>query len=94
MCTYGNKLMHFLFTNFKLILSCLLSCSRLVELEQDLKTVASTQGTNMSDIIKLVNENEEILSAMRVNLTQMFVAAMAQVVMRSDSTYYHLQQGL
>ena len=53
--------------------------NRLVGLEQDLQDIATKQGKNVNDLIDLVNENELILSQMKGNLRQMFVAAMAKV---------------
>mmetsp|Transcript_28175 Transcript_28175/g.48610 ORF Transcript_28175/g.48610 Transcript_28175/m.48610 type:complete len:404 (-) Transcript_28175:212-1423(-) len=56
----------------------------LVGLEQDLQDIATKQGKNVNDLIDLVNENELILSEMKGNLRQTFVAAIAKVVMVSD----------
>ena len=53
--------------------------NRLVGLEQDLQDIATKQGKNVNDLIDLVNENELILSQMKGNLRQTFVAAMAKV---------------
>lgn len=58
---------------------------RLVGLEQDLHDIAVRQGTNVNQIVDLVNENESLLSAMKSNLRQVFVTSMAKVVMRSDT---------
>ena len=52
-----------------------------------MQDVSKTQETNVDKIVELVNENEEILTKMRFNLTQMFVTEMAKVVMRSDSKF-------
>jgi len=56
----------------------------LVGLEQDLQDITTKQGKNVNDLIDLVNENELILSQMKGNLRQTFVAAIAKVVMESD----------
>ena len=45
----------------------------LVGLEVSLQDIAKTQGTNVEELVGLVNENEEILSQMKSNLTQTFV---------------------
>ena len=58
----------------------------LVGIEQDLGNIATTQGTNVEEIVQLVNENEEILALMKSNLTQTFFSAMVKIVLRSDST--------
>ena len=54
-------------------------------LEQELQTIAKKQGTNAKHIIDMVNENELILNGMNGNLRQTFVAAMATIIIRSDS---------
>lgn len=76
----------------KLVTSALIMCvcpsrNSLIGLEKDLSDIASKHKKNVDEVISLVNENEEILGMMRGNLTRMFVAAMAEIVMRSDSRY-------
>ena len=57
----------------------------LKEVEQGLQEIAEIQGENVNEIIRLVNENEEILNQMKANMRQTFACAIANVVMRSDS---------
>lgn len=54
-------------------------------LEQELQTIAKKQGTNAKHIIDMVNENELILNGMNGNLRQTFAAAMATIIIRSDT---------
>ncbi len=56
-------------------------------LAEQLEDIAATQGTNVEKIISLVNENEEILNAMKANLRQTVVASLAKIVMRSDGEF-------
>ena len=59
----------------------------LVGLENELRNIATTQGVNVTKIVELVNENEDILEQMKANMRQTFVTAMAKIIMRSDSEY-------
>lgn len=54
------------------------------DVEEDLRGIADEQGMNVNRIVDLVNENEEILSKMKHNLKESFVAGLAKVIMRSD----------
>ena len=53
-------------------------------MEAALNNIAEKQGTNVNQLVDLVNENEEILTAMKGKLKQTFVQTMLALVMRSD----------
>ncbi len=57
----------------------------LTEVELGLQEIARMQNENVNEIIRLVNENEKILNTMKTNMRQTFAAAIADVVMSSDS---------
>jgi len=57
----------------------------LITIENVLKKIAAEQNANVEEIVELVNENEEILSVMRKQLREIFVASMAQIILRSDT---------
>lgn len=54
-------------------------------LESRLQTIAEEQGTNVDSLVELVNENQSILGQMKNNLKQKFAAAVANIVIRSDT---------
>lgn len=58
--------------------------NQLKSVEEKLQAIAWKQGTNVEELVELVNENESILKIMKANLKETFVAAMAAVVIRSD----------
>jgi len=58
----------------------------LVGVESKLQLIAKKQGTNAEHLVSLVNENELLLSKMKNNLKETFVAGVLKIVIRSDST--------
>ena len=60
---------------------------RLDGLADELEEIAAEQGTNVNRIVELVNENERILAAMKTNLRQTVVTALAKIIMRSDGKF-------
>mmetsp|Transcript_11389 Transcript_11389/g.24702 ORF Transcript_11389/g.24702 Transcript_11389/m.24702 type:complete len:401 (-) Transcript_11389:206-1408(-) len=57
----------------------------LVGVESKLQLIAKKQGTNAEHLVSLVNENELLLSKMKNNLKETFVAGVLKIVIRSDT---------
>jgi len=57
---------------------------RLTDAEDNLSKIATEQGTTTTNLIRLVNENQDILNQMRVNIKSNFVTSVTSIVIGCD----------